>query len=381
MIAAALWLVALAGVADTPAEPDVVPRTPRPHTVFLDFGGGTLTPGENTADGQAVCVDGALYYPPFLGDGEVAEAALAEARAILAPYAVHVTATQPPASLEYTWVRIGGDPELFNLEELLNGLSCRGVDCADAAASDTAFVFADKLAPTASPGLEDAQARGMAIGRIAVHEAAHTWGLEHAGGIESIMSRFPSAAPTQGFVIGCLDLDVPAGAKCPEQHLAGCPEGQQDAHVEMRLRFGLASEDTTPPTITIVSPVPGDVFVPGDEITLEVEVADDLDAVGWSLRVPEVDFEWVAPPGVRQRDLVLPAGTLTFEVEAIDPAGNAASAAVTVQVVEPTDEPDGVAASSSACACRGDGAPGSLGIVTLLWLVLARRRRDTGDPR
>ena len=376
---AAQWLTQ-AGVVDMP-PPDVFARTPRPHMVFLDFGGGLLSPGEDTAAGQAVCVEGALYYPPFLGDGAVAEAALAEARAILSPYAVYVTATQPPASLEYTWIRIGGDPELFNLEELLNGLSCRGVDCGDSAPSDTAFVFADKFAPTASPILGDAQARGIAIGRIAVHEAAHTWGLEHSGGIESIMATFPSGAQTQGFVIGCLDLDVPAGAKCPEQHLAGCPEGQQDAHVEMRLRFGLASEDTTPPTIAIVSPAPGDTFVPGDEITLEVEAADDLDAVGWSLRVPELDYTWVAPPDVRQRDLVLPAGTLTFEVEAIDPAGNAATASVTVRVAEPAIVEDEVATSSSTCACRDVGEGGAFGLVTLLWLVIARRRRDTVGQR
>lgn len=379
MIGVALWMT-LAGVAGAP-EPDVVARTPRPHTVFLDFAGGPITAGDDTTAGEAVCIEGQLYYPPFLGDGDVAEAALAEARAILAPYAVHVTATRPPASLEYTWVRIGADPELFGLEEQLNGLSCRGIDCGDAAASDTAFVFADKFAPTASGILDDAEARGVAIGRIAVHEAAHTWGLEHAGASESIMSTFPSGADTQTFVIGCIDLDVPAGAKCPEQHLSACPDGRQDAHVEMRLRFGLASKDTTPPTVSIVSPSAGDTFVPGDEITLEVEAADDLDAVGWSLRVPELDYDWVAPPHVRVRDLVLPAGTLTFEVEAIDPAGNAATASVIVHVVEPVDEMETVDAASAACACRSAGGAGGVGLVTLLCLVFGRRRRDTVGAR
>jgi hypothetical protein len=353
-------------------EPDVLPRTPRPHTLFFNFGGGLLSPGEDTAAGEAPCVADPFHFPPFLGEGAVAAAAVAEARRILAPYAVTVTATRPPASLEYTEVWIGGLPELFGLEPTLNGLTCRGVDCGDAFAFDTAFVFADKFAPSAAGDLGDAEDRGIAIGRIAVHEAGHAWGLEHSGGSESIMATFPSGAATQDFVIGCLDLDVPTGSFCPEQRQVACPPGQQDAHAEMRARFGMAGADTTPPTISIVSPLSGESFEPGTEITLEVEARDDTDAVGWSLRAPQVDFGWTAAPGVRMRDLVLPAGLLTLQVEAIDHAGNRATAEVTIRVRDPRP-PSAPAAAS--CACRSTTSdPGQWpgwGWGLLLW---ARRR-------
>jgi hypothetical protein len=350
---------------------DIVQPRPRRHTLFLNFAGGIISSDPDQA-GPTACVPEDLYFPPFLGDGDVAEAAVAEARSILEPYGVTVTAERPPASLEYTEVDIGGLPEVFGLEQLLNGLSCPGIDCGDAQPLDTVFVFSDKYAPTASPILSsNAAERGIAIGRIAVHEAAHAWGLEHSGASDSIMAEFPSAASSQRFVVGCEALDVPLSAACPSEHEEFCGAQQQDAHAELRGLFGLGGDDVEPPTIEIVSPSEGEVFAPGDTVVFEVDARDDRGGVGWSLSAPALAYAWQAPPGVRRRELVVPEGELRIVVTALDHAGNEAMADVTIDVRSPLDPAAGPTAD---CACRS--APRSADAVPLL-LVLAfcgRRR-------
>lgn len=368
-------------LAATPA----LANSPRRHILHLDFEGGPLRPGDDTAADEAVCIPAPFRYPFFMGNGAVAEAAMAEARRILAPYGVVVRATPPPPELPYTRARIGGLPEVLGVDELLNGLSCRGIDCGDAGASDTVFVFSDKFAPSAAladPGA--ARARGITIGRIVVHEAAHAWGLEHAGAGDSIMSKFPSAAADQGFHPGCIPLDLVGDSVCPGERARFCPEGEQDAHAEMLARFGAGGVDDVAPQLRILSPGDGDELMPGSEITLEVEVADDRGEVGWSLHVPELEFSWVAPPGETMRDLVVPAGALTLRVEAIDPDGNIAVQSVQI-VVEEADVP--LAEPSATCACRsspgghGRAAPGLFLLLSGMSLGCRRRVTRSRYPR
>lgn len=350
----------------------------RRHTLFIDFAGGEIEPGEDTAQGQAPCIPRAFRYPMFLGSGSAAESAIEEARRILAPYGVVVRASPPPPELPFTHVRVGGSPELFNVEEGLNGLSCRGIDCGDASESDTAFVFSDKYTLSATViDPENERAAGIAVGRIAVHEAAHSWGLEHSGASDSIMAKFPSGAPDQSFLRGCLPLDVVLDSVCPGEHGAHCSAGEQDAHAELIARFGPGGVDEVPPVLEILSPADGEEVLTGTEVSLEVEVSDDRGTAGWSLSVPELSFRWAAPPGERVRDLVLPEGTFTLRVDAIDPDGNLATKSVTVRAAGPEDplEPP-----SSACACAPgprSSRPSWLAAVLALGLGAIRRRASS----
>jgi len=347
---------------------------PHAHTLWIDFAGHPISPGEDITAGQAVCVDGEFAYPRFLGDGRVAQFALTEARRLLAPYDVRVVAERPPASLEYTHVRVGARPELFLLDPGLNGLSCN-VDCGDALPTDTAFVFSDKFVDTAVvPDDDDAAARGLVIGRIAVHEAGHAWGLEHAGGSESVMSRFPTTAATD-FVVGCAALDLDGDPVCGEIHEDHCAAGAQDADAELHARFGAGAADVTPPEIAIVSPNDGDEFLPGTVITFEVEAADDRGAVGWALVSDALAYRRDMPPGTYVVDLALPAGRLDLRAEAIDHGGNLGHAVVTVLVAEPdeiADEPR----ASCACTYRSPREPAPIFFVGVLslWTIAVRRR-------
>lgn len=353
---------------------------PRRHVLYLDFRGGPIAPGEDTAQGQAPCIPAEFRYPMFLGSGAAAAAAVQEVRRIFAPYGVVVRASPPPLELPFTHVRIGGSPDVFEVDEGLNGLSCRGVDCGDASESDTVFVFSDKYTVSAAAFDPDHErASGIAIGRIAAHEAAHAWGLEHAGVGDSIMAKFPSAALDQRFVQGCEPLDLVTDSVCPQERQRHCPEGEQDAHAELIARFGPGGSDEVPPRLQIVSPADGEEVLPGTIISVEVEIDDDLGSVGWSLQVPELQFTWPAPPGERMRDLALPEGTFTLQVQAIDADGNVAARTVVVHAIVPDEAP---ASPQSTCACRSAASPRAPAILGLtMLLTLARCVRSRRRPR
>jgi hypothetical protein len=346
---------------------------PRRHVLWLDFAGGPIAPGDDTAAGQAPCIPSEFQYPMFLGSGPAAAAAVEEARRILAPYGVVVRASAPPPELPFTQVRIGGSPDVFGVDEGLNGLSCRGVDCADSSVSDTVFVFSDRFTTSAAVlDVQDEAAPGITLGRIAVHEAAHAWGLEHAGVGDSIMAKFPSAAPDQSFSRGCEPLDLVTDSVCPDERERHCPPGAQDAHAEMLARFGPGGVDDVAPTLEIVAPSDGEELLPGIAITLEVEVDDDRGEVGWSLQVPELSYAWAAPPGERTKDLVLPEGAFTLHVQAIDPDGNVTARSVQVRAADPEPELEG---PQSACACRTGTTAWPSAWLALAVLAGALRRR------
>jgi uncharacterized protein (TIGR03382 family) len=370
-------LLAVAGLAAVPGRGRA--EGPRRTTVFLDFGGGSIAPGSDASLGQASCVSAEFLYPMFLGSERASQIALAEARRLAAPFGVRVVAERPPAHLPYTHVRVGGDPTTLGLEPKLNGLAC-DVDCDDASHRDTVFMFAEKWVSSAALPELGEEERAVQVGRIAMHEAGHAWGLEHAGATGSVMARFPSTGTPQ-FVEGCqaLDLDYDR-SECEAARERHCPAGQQDAHAELRALFGDGAPDVTPPHAAILWPPDGHVMRPGETLEVEVEVGDDHAGFGWMLEVPELGWEHV---GREEQGtslaLVVPEGRWTLRLEVIDHDRNVGEAEVTFAAKWPVDdeepEPPGPRA---ACACTGSGGAGAG------WLVLAAgllRRRGKLCPR
>ncbi|MEX1366920.1 MAG: hypothetical protein AB1Z98_27585 [Nannocystaceae bacterium] len=367
-----LVAVALAVLGASPAAA----AEPRRTTVFLDFGGGLLSPGQG--GGEASCVTGQFRYPMFLGSQRAAQLALDEARRLLAPYGVRVVGQRPPSPLPFTHVRVGGEPQTLGLDPRLNGLSCE-VDCDDQLRPDTVFMFADKWVDRVTLSELEEDQLALQIGRIAIHEAAHAWGLEHTGGSESIMARFPTAS-VPSFVVGCQPLDLDEAAQCPQVHARTCPEGAQDADAELRALFGDGEPDTTPPQVEIVWPPDGLELRAGDELTVQVTVQDDYPGFGWVLEVPQLDWRHESiEPGEHELSLVVPQGRWTLELAAIDHDRNVGEAAVTfVATVEDAEVEEPVGGSQASCACgQGPGATGGgLAWLLLLGLGLTGRRRS-----
>lgn len=356
--------------------PAVAHAAPRRTTVFLDFGGGPLGPGDDASLGQATCVHSSFLFPIFLGSERAADVALAEAQRLVAPYGVRVVAQRPPPHLPFTHVRVGGAPGDLGLDTKLNGLSC-DIDCDDRSIRDTVFTFADKWVDTAAIfGLEEHE-RAVQVGRISIHEAAHAWGLEHAGASESLMARFPSTGQPS-FVVGCQPQDLDGESECPETRARFCPPGQQDADAELRALFGDGSPDEVAPTARILWPPDGHVVEPGATVTVEVEVGDDHAGFGWMLEVPQLDWQHVARDvDATEIDLVIPEGRWTLRLEAIDHDRNVGEATVVLEARLPeVEEPeDPLPGPRSECACRGDRAASPWLLVAVVALAIGRRRR------
>ncbi|MEM9462793.1 MAG: hypothetical protein AAGF11_52115 [Myxococcota bacterium] len=354
---------------------------PRRTTVFLDFGGGPVGPGDDASLGQATCVGSEFLFPIFLGSERAADVARDEAQRLVAPYGVRVVTQRPPPHLPYTHVRVGGAPEDLTLDSKLNGLACQ-VDCDDRSPRDTVFTFADKWLDTAALTELDEYERAVQVGRISIHEAAHAWGLEHAGASESLMARFPSAGQPQ-FVVGCQPQDLDGESECPEVRTRYCPAGQQDADAELRALFGDGVPDTVAPTARIRWPPDGHVVEPGATVTVEVEVADDYEGFGWLLEVPQLDWQHIARD-VEQTEvsLVVPAGRWTLRLEAIDHDRNIGEAVVNLEARSPEEVPvDEPLAPQSECACRSHGTAATSWLCLWLWLVVgAGRRRPVSAP-
>lgn len=363
-------VLAMGGLADAPQPAAAV--SARRHTVFLDFGGGELSPGEGPE--QATCVTSEFIYPIFLGSERAASIAVEEAQRLMAPYGVRVVGERPPSPLPFTHVRVGGEPLTLGLDPKLNGLSC-DVDCDDQGRSDTVFVFADKWIERAWLPDEDEDYLAVQIGRISIHEAAHAWGLEHTGGSESIMSRFPSAA-VPAFVEGCQELDIDGDAECPDVHSRHCSSGWQDAHAELLALFGDGTPDVTPPRAEILWPPDGLTLEPGDVLTVELEVADDHEGLGWLLEVPELDWQVESTePGAHALELVIPEGRWTLHLVAIDHDRNLGEAEVVI-TAESAEAPLPPPAEPTAqCACRQTNDSSSSWGIALLLIALVRRRR------
>ncbi len=346
---------------------------PRRATVFLDFGGGVVEPGPDASLDQASCVTDPFIYPIFLGSERASQLAVAEARRLLAPYGVRVVAQRPPPHLPYTHVRVGGEAEALGLDPKLNGLAC-DVDCDDRSHRDAVFMFSDKWIPSAAQAEADEDQLAVQIGRIAIHEAAHAWGLEHTGGTDSVMARFPSAGvPT--FVVGCQALDLDEDSECPQARARHCAEGQQDADAELTALFGSGESDDVAPRAEILWPPDGHVIEPGATLEIEVEVGDDHEGFGWMLEVPELDWQWVARgPDPVIPPLVIPQGVWTLRLEAIDHDRNVGEAFTRIEArplarVEPP-----VSSAQAECACT-NRPPTAVPWLWGLMVWVARRRR------
>jgi MYXO-CTERM domain-containing protein len=371
----ALGLLAIVGAA-TISVP-VHAAGPRRTTVFLDFGGGLVGPGDDSSLGQATCVPTEFLYPIFLGSERASEVALAEARRVVAPFGIRVVGERPPAHLPYTHVRIGGDPTTLGLDPKLNGLSC-DVDCDDVSHRDTVFMFAEKWVASAALAEVDEDQRAAQVGLIAMHEAGHAWGLEHAGASGSVMARFPSTGAPE-FLEGCETLDIDYDAsECPAARERHCPQGEQDAHAELLALFGDGAPDVLAPQAVIVWPPDGHVMQPGETLSVEVEVGDDHEGFGWRLEVPELGWEHLGRDGEgTSLELVVPEGRFTLRLEVIDHDRNVSEAEVMVEASWPAVEEDvPPPGPQAACACRSEGqGRGSAWWTAFTVLVSLRRRR------
>ncbi|MCX4242088.1 hypothetical protein [Paraliomyxa miuraensis] len=371
----AVGMLALPGLA-------AAAEGPRPTTVFINYEGARLRGGDDSSHDGLSCINGELDYPAFFGSEAVADQVTEQVRGLFEPYAVRVVDERPPEHLPYTMVMVGALPQDLGLDNGVGGYACV-IDCGDALARETVLVFGGSI--------EEPRELAQTI----VHEVAHSWGLDHVAASELIMNPTTSGAERM-LGEGCTALDEPASAKCNEQHAMFCAEpGMQDSVAEILALRGPAAPDLVPPVIELRSPVDGTRVWPGELVRVEAIVEDDHPDFGWRWVVPELS--WSQRGSDDALELRFPAGEYTVRVEAIDQAGNEASAELTLMVgeAEASDSGEGDSSdtggdggsedgadSASAngtelddgCRIGTDGSPRA-GLVLLLLAWIRRRRR------
>lgn len=362
--------------ADTPTT---ARELGRPTTLYVNFDGVTLSEC-NPSDSRRNChwynLDAPI--PAFSGSTQTKVSVLQAMRRDAADFGIRITGQRPPSSEDYTMVVYGGtEAEYGRLGSAPPG------DCLDQLPNEIAFAHLDgDLAQWINGGAT-----------TALHEAAHSWGLDHVDAERTIMFPEGNDEPTAfgrecyGVVEG-VGLE-PGLASCPELNRELCGEDHaQNAPAVLERLFGGPYVDVTAPTIALVEPADGQYFQAPADFEIVLDIRDDLhpqvyDAAFWLGDDPKP----AATPFIDDRLAVagLPIGTWAFHVELTDEAGHTTRLDFEIEVGEdPPPEPredDGGCAigrgSSSVAGGSGGVGRGVSGSGLLVWLLLpalARRR-------
>jgi hypothetical protein len=338
-----------------------------PTTLYVNFDGvelGECNPSDSRHDCHWYNLEEPI--PAFSGTLQTKVSVLQAMRRDAADFGIRITGVRPASDQSYTMVVYGGTEEHYGVLG-----SAPSGDCLDQRPNEIAFAHIDgELVEWINGGAT-----------TALHEAAHSWGLDHVDTDRTIMYPTADNQPTafgQECYAVVADVDLTPGmASCPElnQELCGQDHAQDPSAVLEHL-FGGPYVDVQAPTIELVEPADGEYFQAPASFQVVLDIRDDLhpqsyDAAFWLGDDPKPE----ARPFIEDHISVvdLPVGSWSFHVELTDEAGNAARLDFEIEVGEdPPPEPH----HDGGCAVGGGvrGVSGPLLLVVLLLPALARRR-------
>jgi hypothetical protein len=355
-------------------EGDTVLRTRKlgtPTTVYVNFDGidlGSCSPSNAKKNCHWYNHD---PIAPFSGDLQTRVAILDAMRRHVDDFGIRVTGARPNDG-DYTMVVYGGTEEEY---EALG--SAPSGDCNDTRPNEIAFAHLDG----------DRVQWIVAGSTTALHEAAHTWGLDHIDLETEIMYPEGDDSPT-AFDERCHRIvdgtDLSDGEpSCPDVNAALCEATtQQSSYAVLRRLFGPGYADVTAPVVRLAALEDGAYFQAPASFDVVLEIEDDLHPQGYEM------WTWLgdeARPAEATRTLApgfaveaLPTGTWSFHVVVADAAGNEGRLDFEIEVgVDPPPQPD----DEGGCRVAGAHAPRASWAATAalvfgpIALVVRRRRR------
>jgi hypothetical protein len=331
-------------------------------TIFVNFDGVQMEYCKpSNSHENCSWFESSRKFPPFSGGIAQRVAILDAMRSQVNQYGVRVTAARPPADEAYVMVVYGGARE--EDDEPL-GRAPAG-DCYDDLPNEIAFVYLDGEN-------EHTWVNGGAA--TALHEAAHTWGLDHIG-LEGLLMA-PSGDNTKAnYFNGCAQvvedvaLEPAEASSCPSisLDLCGLADFQDDVAL-LNLLFGEPYVDGVAPRMELLQPFDGIYYQGPVSFAVDLEVIDDQHPQVYEVSIEieglidASEFAAVYDPSFDVEEL--PLGEWRFVVRLRDEAGNEGSLAFTVIVGEDAPVLD------DGCACKGAGNAGDGQLWQLLGLAL-----------
>lgn len=345
-------------------------------TIFVNFDGVTLdTCVPSNSHANCSSIEGGETIDPFPGDLAQRVAILDGMRDIGEGLGLRITGQRPGPDETYLMLVYGGD----SIAEEALGRAPAG-DCYDDLPNQVGFVYLGT----------DRAAWINGGASTAMHEAAHTWGLDHVGLDTALMA--PMGGNTiANYFDGCaqivqnveLDPIDPGTASCPDLNLELCGLADfQYATALIEYLFGGPYVDERAPALELLSPGSGRYYQAPASFFVELGVVDDLHPQRYEFAVTipglvdEPNFSEVLDPSFEVENL--PVGSWTFELRLRDMAGNEGTLSFEIEVGEdPPRLDDGCACAAVETDPRRSQGLGLALLSTLggVWGLRRRRRR------
>lgn len=319
-----------------------------PHILFLNrcTGGETITPGGGgSVANQSSILSFSVNFPPFpYGDAAWSQV-MDHARSIFSPFNISVVDVDPGNTPHDEAIVCGDAAQAgFNGAGGVAPFTCGIIN------NPITFTFAETLGN--NPRL---------LAEVVAQEAAHAWGLDHEYLCQDPMT-YLSGCGNKTFQ----DVDAQCGEFSARS--CDCGGGTQNSYQHILNAFGSAVPDTQAPTAAITYPHDGDVFEPGSDFEITVDVNDDVQVTLVTL------YSNDAPAGADETSPFgpwpvtnIPEGVYSFYIEAEDPAGNLTQSPTVTINVSATGEPpppDSGGDSDPGGSTGGDGGIDSDGVDT-----------------
>ncbi len=371
VLVAALAKVAHADLRRAPpviVPTDGLPEGSLPRVLVLDrcAGGCLVKTGPNDASNNTSNI------PMGTGDHTVAAFAFGDAEwsaivtcvaQVYSPYDITVTQAVPPSGTAFDRVLVAGLPQNVGLDSRVLGVAPLAQDCR-VLANSLAFVFANN---------HPVGGRVDNICWTVAQESAHIFGLDHEYEFTDGASAC-SDPMTYRTDCGGQKFFRDRDAQCGEDAVRACNcKGTQDSHRLLLDRFGAGTITTTPPTVSIIVPLPDTPFVNGQAVQAMAGAQRGVDKIQLLLNgypwmtspgapfgtagQPETTYPFVPPKTV-------PDGIIDIQVRAIDDLGVATTTAA-VRVTKGTPCVDaGTCLTGQKCdagKCLWDPPAGEIG--------------------
>ncbi len=302
--------------ASPDSDPGVIYHA-TPHLLYINFDGGTYTPGNNNSSTNTSSIINSTRQIQPWGSSSQRAAVLSCIKDQFAPFNITVT-DQDPGQTQHIEGVVAGSPQDIGMQSGVGGVSpftCGVID------RSIAYTFAEVYGNATRE-----------ICETAAQEIAHSFGLDHEYLCEDPMT----------YLTGCgnkmfRDQDV----SCGEYSARSCQCGgsSQNSYQMLLTLLGAPTQgDTTPPQIAITQPSNGATVAQG--FVVKANATDDVGVqkvelwVNGAKKATKTNAPWQFTT-----DASLAAGSHSLEVRAYD-ASNMSNAQISVTVDTGNDPND-----------------------------------------